>query len=105
MALEHVDDDAGASLRAQLRLDVKQVLAQRPAFPHDNPDPEDQLESPQVASGGSASFVFLDAHAANVARRKTPLAVNKARAVQETFWAYSKLFKNLGSVGAPIDTW
>ena len=79
--------------------------AQRPAFPHDNPDPEDQLESPQVASGGSASFVFLDAHAANVARRKTPLAVNKARAVQETFWAYSKLFKNLGSVGAPIDTW
>ena len=79
--------------------------AQRPAFPHDNPDPEDQLKSPQVASGGSASIAFLDAHASNITRVRMPLAVNNSSAVRQTFWAYSKLFKNLGSVGAPIDTW
>ncbi|MBR2374635.1 MAG: hypothetical protein IKA87_10450, partial [Lentisphaeria bacterium] len=80
---------------------------QRPAFPHDNPNPEDQFTNPQVASGGSANFVFLDAHADNISRARTPLAVKDADAVMQTFWFYTKRMEALGSfAGKKIrDTW
>ena len=80
----------------------------RPAFPHDNPNPEDQFDQPQVASGGSANFVFLDAHADNVTRARTPLAVkgDLVAAQRQTFWAYTKRLESLGSFGGKVlDTW
>ena len=76
--------------------------------PHDNPNPEDQFDQPQVASGGSANFVFLDAHAANVTRARTPLAVkgDLVAAQRQTFWAYTKRLESLGSFGGKVlDTW
>ena len=81
--------------------------AQRPAFPHDNPNPEDQFTNPMVASGGSANFVFLDAHADNISRTRTPLAVKDADAVMQTFWFYTKRMEALGSFGGKKirDTW
>lgn len=78
----------------------------RVAFPHDNPDPEDQLNGPPVPSGGSANFVFLDAHAANVTRAKTPLKVKDPAAFRQTFWAYSRHFERSGYFAEPLlDTW
>ena len=75
----------------------------RPAFPHNNQNPEDQLNNPQIASGGSASFVFLDGHAASITRARTPLNVRDTNAKKQTFWAYSSKFKSLYIT--PVDTW
>ena len=80
-------------------------VAERPAFPHNSSNPEDQLNASQLPSGGSASFVFLDAHAANIARAKTPLDVRDPNASRQTFWAYSKRLEQFGSLGKIIDTW
>ncbi|MBR4663713.1 MAG: prepilin-type N-terminal cleavage/methylation domain-containing protein [Lentisphaeria bacterium] len=76
----------------------------RAAFPHDNSNPEDQLNGPQLPTGGSASFVFLDAHAANISRAKTPLDVKTPVSRRQTFWAYSKRFGEYG-FGSILDTW
>ena len=75
----------------------------RPAFPHGNPDPEDQLKNPQIANGGSSNVLFLDAHASAVARSKMPLAVNNSRYVSQSFWNYSARVK--ASLGGLLDTW
>ena len=75
----------------------------RPAFPHDNPDPEDQLKNPQIASGGSSMVLFLDCHASAVERSKMPLKVRDSRYVSQSFWNYSSRVK--GSLGAFLDTW
>ena len=79
--------------------------AKRPAFPHNNPDPEDQLLTPQRPSGGSANFVFLDAHAAVIDRKRAPLNVKDPKATQQTFWSYCKNFAKAGSIGKVVDTW
>ena len=65
----------------------------RAAFPHDNPNPEDQHgTAPQIAAAvGSANFVFLDAHAANVARAKVPLYVRDTLANRRPFWLHSRV--------------
>jgi prepilin-type N-terminal cleavage/methylation domain-containing protein/prepilin-type processing-associated H-X9-DG protein len=75
----------------------------RPAFPHNNPDPEDQLNNPQIASGGFANILFLDGHASPVARSRMPLTVNKSKCVSQSFWNYSSRVKS--SLGGLIDTW
>ena len=75
----------------------------RPAFPHDNPDPEDQLKNPQVASGGSNTVLFLDCHASALARSKMPLAVNTASASGKSFWNYSSRLK--ASLWTVNDNW
>ena len=75
----------------------------RPAFPHGNSNPEDQLTNPQVASGGSANAVFLDGHSAMVERRRVPLAANTTGYVSQSFWNYSTSLS--GSLGAVKDTW
>ena len=62
----------------------------RPAFPHNNPDPEDQLTQPQLAAApGSSTVVFLDAHVAPVSRKRMPLTVKDSSASRQTFWMYS----------------
>ena len=75
----------------------------RAAFPHNNPDPEDQLNNPQVASGGRSTILFLDCHAAAVERSRVPLVVNNNRAVSQSFWNYSPRVK--ASLGGFLDTW
>ena len=64
--------------------------AKRPAFPHSNQDPEDQLTKTQVASGGSANFVFLDAHADNIPRARVPLQIKNENDYFQTFWFYTQ---------------
>ena len=62
----------------------------RPAFPHNNPDPEDQLTQTQLAAApGSSTVVFLDAHVAPVSRKRMPLAIKDGSASRQTFWMYS----------------
>lgn len=62
----------------------------RPAFPHNNPDPEDQLTNMQIAAGqGSSTVAFLDAHVAPVSRKRMPLAVKDGSASRQSFWTYS----------------
>ena len=75
----------------------------RPAFPHNNPDPEDQLNNPQIASGGRSTVLFLDCHASAVERSKMPLEANKSKYVSQSFWNYSARVKS--SLGGLIDTW
>ena len=75
----------------------------RPAFPHNNNDPEDQLTLPQLASGsGSSSVVFLDGHCAMMDRGKVPLAVRVANSIRKTFWNYTK---SIGSLSPIDDDW
>ena len=75
----------------------------RPAFPHNNPNPEDQLNTPQIANGpGAANVVFLDGHVATVERSRVPLAIRSSIAYRQTFWNYSKL---IGSLSPITDTW
>lgn len=77
----------------------------RIAFPHYNPDPEDQLNNPQVAAGpGSATVLFLDAHAAQLKRTKVPLvARDPSKACGMSFWNYSsRLHSTLWTVN---DNW
>ena len=75
----------------------------RPAFPHNNNNPEDQLTLPQVASGsGSSNVVFLDGHCAMMDRGKVPLAVRVANSTRKTFWNYCK---NIGSLSPIDDEW
>ena len=77
----------------------------RVAFPHNNPNPEDMLTSPQIPSGGSGNFVFLDGHAEAVTRHRVPLKIKDTNAHRQTFWAYTKRFESFGSVGKLFDTW
>ena len=75
----------------------------RPAFPHNNNNPEDQLTLPQIATGsGSSNVVFLDGHCAMVERGKVPLAVRNANNYMQTFWNYCKY---IGSLSPIKDTW
>ena len=75
----------------------------RIAFPHNNPNPEDQLTLPQLAAApGAASVAFLDAHVAQVERRRVPLAV-RGTALSQSFWNYSTRLKS--SLGNIVDTW
>ena len=76
----------------------------RAAFPHDNPNPEDQHgTAPQIAAGGSANFVFLDAHAANVARAKVPLYVRDDLANRRPFWLHSRVLGKNHWIGTIVD--
>ena len=75
----------------------------RPAFPHGNPNPEDQLTAPQVGSGaGYANVVFLDGHVASVERNRMPLEVRDATNYKETFWNYCK---EIGALSNIRDNW
>ena len=62
----------------------------RPAFPHNNPDPEDQLTQTQLAAApGDSTVVFLDAHVAPVSRKRMPLSIKDGSASRQSFWMYS----------------
>jgi prepilin-type processing-associated H-X9-DG protein len=76
----------------------------RPAFPHGNPDPEDQMTNPQTAGGpGSSTVLFLDAHVEPVARTRMPLSVKYGMCYRESFWTYAK---EAGYPGVALwDTW
>ena len=77
--------------------------AKRPAFPHGNPNPEDQLTVPQVGAGaGSTNVLFLDGHSALVERSRVPLEVRDANNYKEKFWNYCK---DLGSLSKIRDNW
>ena len=77
--------------------------ARRPAFPHNNPNPEDQLTAPQLGSGaGSSNVLFLDGHCALVDRNRVPLEVRDATNYKETFWNYCK---DIGSLSKIRDNW
>ena len=75
----------------------------RPAFPHDNPNPEDQLTNPQIAAGGTGTVLFLDCRASALARSKMPLAVHTASASGKSFWNYSSRLK--ASLWTVNDNW
>ena len=75
----------------------------RPAFPHNNPNPEDQLTAPQIPSGsGSSNVLFLDGHAAMIERTRVPLIVRDANCYRQTFWNYCK---HIGALSPIRDTW
>ena len=74
-------------------------VAYRPAFPHDNPDPDDQLTSPMFTEGNSRSTVlFLDCHVDQLTRSKMPLG-----SVSKSFWNYTKQLKSI--LGNINDNW
>ena len=82
--------------------------ARRLAFPHNNPNPEDQQSTEALPAGpGSSNFVFLDAHAAAVKRNKVPLAIRlgSQAAYQQTFWSFSIKHASWGSICKVVDTW
>ena len=75
----------------------------RPAFPHNNPNPEDQLTSPQLpAASGSANVLFLDGHVAMIERNRVPLVSRDANCYRQTFWNYCS---RIGSLSPIRDTW
>ena len=75
----------------------------RPAFPHNNPNPEDQLTSPQLPSAsGSATVLFLDGHVAMIERNRVPLVSRDANCYRQTFWNYCS---RIGSLSPIRDTW
>ena len=75
----------------------------RPAFPHNNPEPEDQLNMMQVPEGNSTSSVlFLDCHVAQISRSKMPLA-SRGAALGKSFWNYTHQLKSV--LGKIDDNW
>ena len=97
----HVAESRGADCEARVSYADGQY---RPAFPHFNPDPEDQLKNMQVAGGpGSSTVLFLDAHVDPVARKKMPLAASYNMSYRETFWTFAR---EAGYPGVSLkDTW
>ena len=77
----------------------------RVTFPHDNPNPEDQHDGPQIASGGSANYAFLDGHVANIARSRVPLIVRDSNAIFQTFWHYTRIHTKIGWLKSYYDPW
>ena len=75
----------------------------RPAFPHNNPNPEDQLNGPLLVSGaGSSNVLFLDGHSALIERNRVPFTNRDSLAYRQTFWNYSATITALGPIR---DTW
>ena len=75
----------------------------RPAFPHNNPNPEDQLNGPLLVSGaGSSNVLFLDGHSALIDRNRVPFYNRDSLAHRQTFWNYCKDITALGPIR---DTW